>query len=150
MTSYLRLALLFVALNFGWELVQLPLYTVWWSEPWWRTAVALVHCTGGDLVIGTVAFVLALVVSGQAWPQDRSARRRVVVVATVIGVSYTIFSEWLNVEVRQSWAYTESMPRLPFLGTGLTPLLQWLLLPGVAIVSAVAVPVPEHVHRRAK
>jgi hypothetical protein len=150
MTSYLRLALLFVALNFGWELVQLPLYMVWWSEPWWRTAFALVHCTGGDLVIGTSAFVLALGVSRQAWPQDRSARRRVVVVTTVIGVSYTIFSEWLNVEVRQSWAYTESMPRLPFLGTGLTPLLQWLLLPGVAIVSAVAVPVPEQVHRRAK
>jgi hypothetical protein len=150
MTSYLRLALLFVALNFGWELVQLPLYTIWWSEPWWRIAFALVHCTGGDLVIGTVAFVLALVVSGQVSPQDRSARRRVVVVTTVIGVSYTIFSEWLNVEVRQSWAYTESMPRLPFLGTGLTPLLQWLLLPGVAIVSAMAVLVPEQVHRRAK
>ena len=43
-------------------------------------------------------------------------------------MSYTIFSEGLNVEIWQTWAYTDFMLRLPPLGTGLTPLLQWLLL----------------------
>jgi hypothetical protein len=150
---YLRLAVVFVALNLVWELLQLPLYTIWWSEPWPRIAFALFHCTLGDLLIGAVAFTFALVIGGQGSPADRPARIRVVVITTAIGTGYTVFSEWLNVEVRQTWAYTEMMPRLPFLGTGLMPLLQWLLLPGIAItlVMAMTVPsVPEHVHERAK
>jgi hypothetical protein len=30
---YLRLAAIFLALNGAWEFLQLPLYTIWWSEP---------------------------------------------------------------------------------------------------------------------
>lgn len=30
-------------------------------------------------------------------------------------------------------AYTQAMPRLPPFGTGLSPVLQWLLLPGLAL-----------------
>jgi len=50
-----------------------------------------------------------------------------------LGVAYTIFSEWLNVEIRRSWSYTAAMPVLPWLGTGLTPLLQWVIVPGLAL-----------------
>ena len=53
--------------------------------------------------------------------------------AIVPGVAYTIFSEWLNVEIRRSWSYTAAMPVLPFLGTGLAPLLQWLIVPSLAL-----------------
>ena len=45
----------------------------------------------------------------------------------------TLPGEWLNVVVRQTWAYTEMMPQVPVLGTGLSPLLQWLLLPSLAL-----------------
>jgi len=38
--------------------------------------------------------------------------------------------------VRGSWAYTPAMPRVPPLGTGLAPLLQWLLLPTMSLVWA--------------
>jgi hypothetical protein len=50
-----------------------------------------------------------------------------------LGAAYTILSEWLNVEIRRSWSYTATMPVLPFLGTGLTPLLQWLIVPTLAL-----------------
>ena len=50
------------------------------------------------------------------------------------GVAYTIFSEWLNIVVRQSWAYSEAMPVVPLIGVGLSPLLQWLVIPGVAML----------------
>jgi len=53
--------------------------------------------------------------------------------AIILGAGYTIFSEWLNVEIRRTWSYTASMPVVPFLGTGLTPLLQWLIVPGLAL-----------------
>ena len=49
------------------------------------------------------------------------------------GLAYTVFSEWLNVEVRRSWAYSDLMPVLPPLGTGLSPVLQWVVIPSAAL-----------------
>lgn len=40
------------------------------------------------------------------------------------GAGYTIYSEWFNVDVRGSWAYTDLMPVVPVIGTTLAPLLQ--------------------------
>ncbi|MGG5890550.1 DUF2933 domain-containing protein [Falsiroseomonas sp. HC035] len=62
----------------------------------------------------------------------------VTMVATLIGVGYTTFSDWLNVDLRQSWTYTAAMPRLPPWGTGLAPFLQWPLLPPLAMLAAQA------------
>lgn len=39
----------------------------------------------------------------------------------------------LNTVFRRAWAYSELMPTLPWLGTGLAPLLQWLLIPPLAL-----------------
>jgi len=36
--------------------------------------------------------------------------------------------------VRQSWAYSPLMPVLPVTGTGLAPLLQWIVVPSTALV----------------
>jgi len=44
----------------------------------------------------------------------------------------TILSEWLNVEIRRTWSYAAAMPVVPWLGTGLAPLLQWLVVPSLA------------------
>jgi len=57
----------------------------------------------------------------------------VAVLTLVIGFTYTVFSEWLNTEVRGSWAYADIMPVLPVIGTGLTPLLQWIVVPIFAL-----------------
>jgi hypothetical protein len=56
----------------------------------------------------------------------------VMLAATILGLGYTVYSEWLNVNVRETWAYTAWMPRIPPLGTGLSPLLQWIVVPGLA------------------
>ena len=53
--------------------------------------------------------------------------------AIALGAAYAVFSEWLNVEIRRTWSYTAAMPVVPFLSTGLTPLLQWLVVPGLAL-----------------
>jgi hypothetical protein len=49
--------------------------------------------------------------------------------AVALGVGYTVFSEWLNTAVRSGWAYSDLMPVVPILGTGLSPLAQWLVVP---------------------
>ena len=48
------------------------------------------------------------------------------------GLAYTVFSEWLNVAVRKSWTYSGLMPVIPPLDTGLSPVLQWIVLPILA------------------
>lgn len=126
----LRCILLASALgHLAWEMVQLPLYTIWHEGALSEIVFAIVHCTGGDLLIATSTLVAALLVFGRGWPTDRIAYRNVMITAIVLGVGYTIFSEWLNVNVRGAWAYGPWMPRIPPLGTGLTPLLQWIVVP---------------------
>jgi hypothetical protein len=57
----------------------------------------------------------------------------VYVAVLAFGVGYTIYSEWLNVSVRGTWAYSDLMPVVPIIRTGLTPLLQWLVVPTLAL-----------------
>ena len=48
-------------------------------------------------------------------------------------MAYTAWSEWYNVYRAGSWGYTASMPLI--FGIGLSPLLQWLILPPVLVLA---------------
>jgi hypothetical protein len=122
--------LVFFALNALWEALQMPLYTLWQQGSWYEIIFALVHCTIGDLLIGiTVAAGSAAVLFLLTRSPPKLASGAFLGLVLVLGIGYTVFSEWLNVEVRATWTYTDQMPLMPPLGTGLTPLLQWLIVP---------------------
>jgi hypothetical protein len=112
-----RRYLLVIAIgNLVWEAVQLPLYTIWVEGSWSQIGFAWVHCTLGDVLIGAAALLGALMLCRMPkWPMG--ARGRVAAVAMILAVIYTIFSEWLNVEVRHSWA----MDRCAASGTSVCP-----------------------------
>lgn len=119
--------------NLVWEFLHLPLYTIWRTGSLREQAFAAFHCTLGDLLIATSSLILALVIAGDGlWP----ARRVWPVAALTIlfGVSYTIYSEWLNVSVRAAWRYSELMPVIPVgkFQVGVSPLLQWIAVPFAA------------------
>lgn len=132
--SMLRRYLGFVLVaNLVWEMLHLPLYTLWHEGSLAEQAFAVVHCTGGDLLISLSALTATLILVGSSdWPGQRF--NRVVIVASVIGVSYTVYSEWLNTLVRESWAYSELMPVIPVFDfeVGLSPIAQWLIIPPLA------------------
>ena len=111
-----------------WEILQLPLYSIWSTGTSREIMFAVVHCTAGDLMISALSLIAALVLFGrQSWPEERFFP---VALATLFfGIGYTIYSEWSNTVVLKTWAYSELMPRLPVLGTGLSPLIQWLIVP---------------------
>ena len=89
--------------NLAWELAPLPLYTLWQTATPGALGFAVLHCTGGDILIALTSLMLALVLAGNvAWPDCHF--RRVATLTIVFGVSYTVFSEWLNVTVRHTWA----------------------------------------------
>ena len=50
--------------NLAWETLQLPLYTIWETGAPRAQAIAVVHCTGGDLLIALSALMLALLLAG--------------------------------------------------------------------------------------
>lgn len=119
----------------AWEMVQLPLYTVWQNGSPRQIAVAVLHCTSGDVLIAAAALLLALLLVGtSAWPRTGAARTTAV--ALTAGLAYTIYSEYRNTTVSDAWAYSSLMPRLPWLGTGLAPLAQWLIVPSLALAWA--------------
>ena len=115
-----------------WESLHLPLYTIWTTGTLREKAFAVLHCTGGDILIGLSVLSLSLfLVGAREWPAASYARVRILTIG--FGVTYTIFSEWLNIVVRAAWAYSELMPVLPLLQTGLSPLLQWVVVPALAL-----------------
>ena len=119
-----------------WEILQLPLYTLWSTGTLRQQAFAVVHCTLGDAMIAGLSLLLALALFARAtWPHASSSR--VYWASLAIGVGYTIYSEWLNINVRGSWAYSDLMPVVPILGTGLAPLLQWFVVPTLALWVAI-------------
>jgi hypothetical protein len=116
-----------------WEVLHLPLYTIWTSGTLREQAFAAGHCTLGDLVIAACTLTLALLLVGApGWPRDRFWPIATLTVA--FGLAYTVFSEWLNVVVRASWTYSDLMPVVSIAGSkvGLSPLLQWIVVPGAA------------------
>ena len=129
----IRRYLLFIAgANLVWEVAQLPFYTIWREGTPSEIAFAVVHCTGGDILIASSALVASLVlVGGRAWPSEGFWRVGALTVA--LGLSYTIFSEWLNIEIRGSWAYSDLMPLLPLIDAGLAPFSQWIVIPFAAL-----------------
>ncbi len=116
--------------NLAWEAAQMPLYTVWRTGSTRDIAFAVVHCTGGDVLIAGASLAGSLLLLGGDWP--RSHFLRVGGTAIVSGLAYTTYSEHLNT-ARSAWTYSELMPTLPWLGTGLAPLAQWVIVPALAL-----------------
>lgn len=122
-------------LNLAWETAQLPLYTIWKEDTPGRLVFTVLHCTAGDVVLASLVLVGTLLLAGTPeWPRGHAAR--IAVPALVAGLACTIGLEWLNVEVWHNWAYSDLMPTMPPFGTGLSPLIQWLLIPTVALRTA--------------
>lgn len=119
-------------LHFAWEMLQLPLFVVA-AELTAREAI--LHCTratGGDLIITFAAFLGASVsVRTRHWIVRRDPTA--IAVFILSGLSITIAFEYLAIGPLSRWTYAESMPIVPILQIGATPILQWLLLPVILL-----------------
>jgi hypothetical protein len=76
--------------HFLWEAAQLPLYTLWRAGSGHEIVTALIHCTGGDILITTVTLAVAAGLARQLrW---RALGWRMIFTAIALGVAYTILS----------------------------------------------------------
>ena len=124
--EYLLWYLLFSFLVFAtWEWVQTPFFVDVTRDintiVWYR-----IHCTFGDiLILSSSMLAVGILTKRAAWFLQPDTRQLVLV--TLIGVGYTLFSEYRNVHLAGNWGYSEYMPTL--FGIGLVPVIQWLVLP---------------------
>ncbi len=128
----LNVAIFSFLLNFVWEMWQIPFFAATSSDPHWEGVVACTQATFGDAVISLVAFgCVAALARSRLWILD--SRPSQVVGFVAVGVVITIILEALATGPLERWSYTSSMPTLPVLGTGLLPLLQWIVLPPLTL-----------------
>ncbi len=119
-------------LNFTWEVLQTPFFDDRGEEfttiLWYR-----IHCTLGDILITLGCFwLVSIIFRSRAW--FLSLTRNKILLFIGLGVIYTVFSEIRNVRIIQSWGYSELMPVMPFIGVGLVPVLQWIVVPLLLIL----------------
>lgn len=117
-------------LNAVWEFAHSPLYTDHGNGLAYIVRTRL-HCTVGDVLILIGSFwVTSILLRARRWPANRPIAGGILF--TLSGWTYTIWSEWFNIGIKGAWSYTTSMPTI--LGIGLTPALQWLILPPAVVV----------------
>lgn len=121
--------------NLVWETAQLPLYTIWQHGSLREKVIAVAHCTAGDILIAIAAGAFGIIVA-RLWDWPAQAFGRAALLTIGFGLVYTAFSEWLNTTVRDSWSYSDLMLLIPGLDLGLSPALQWLVIPSFALWAA--------------
>lgn len=119
-------------LNFVWETQQMPFFQI---APELSCLDVIRNCTLatiGDVGISITAFwTVGAVSKSRLWfLQPRLWQIGGFILA---GVVITVIFEALATGSLNIWKYTAFMPKVPFLGTGLLPLLQWVLLPPIII-----------------
>lgn len=118
------------ALNLAWEIAQLPLYAFPPGTSASFIAFGVAHCTLGDATLALVSYGAAAAVTRRAvWPLEWPGLGMPIVL--IVGVGWTIWAEWNAVYITRAWTYGARMPMIG--GIGLSPLLQWIVLPLVVL-----------------
>lgn len=123
-----------VLLNFPWEFLQAPLFEGMAEAPHWRAVQRCAIATLGDGAIMLVAFwSVAAVGRTRQWLLRPTLLQILGFVG--VGLVITILVERLATAGLwpMSWSYAEVMPVVPLLGAGLSPLLQWTVLPPLVV-----------------
>lgn len=115
-------------LHFVWEMLQIPFYDDMMTA---EHKVAVLFCakaTLGDALIAVLCYLaVAMLTRDAQWILGNLVWPFLLYIA--LGILVTVFLEYLATEVLDRWQYGLNMPRIPVLGTGVLPLMQWMILP---------------------
>lgn len=119
-------------LHYPWEFLQVPFYESMPEMGHWEAIIFCTRATLGDVLISLGAFwAVALIFRDRNW--IRFLCGSAIIIFITVGVAVTVVLEWHAAIVTERWQYDENMPVLPLLGTGISPLLQWIVLPVLTI-----------------
>jgi hypothetical protein len=114
-----------------WEVAHAPLYSLWVELGAEAGIKAALHCTLGDAVIAFICALAGLLVAILT-PRLRTFGRTSSLII-IFGMLTTVGIELISTQWLGRWAYRDVMPVDPFLGIGLSPLAQWLVVPVISL-----------------
>jgi hypothetical protein len=119
-------------LSFLWEMQQMPFYQVVPNSTCLDIVRECTLATVGDAALTLTAFwTVAALSNSRQWFRRPKGWQMGIFIA--VGVVITIIFEALATGPLNRWQYADSMPTLPFTGTGLVPLMMWLVMPPVTL-----------------
>ncbi len=119
-------------LHFIWEFIQAPTYTGMVEMNHWDGIKLCTSATFGDVGFALTAYwITSLSSRSRWWFVNPTAWQMLLYIA--VGIGLTIGFEFYYTTISLRWTYSELMPRVPPLGTGLSPLLQWLVIPPLVL-----------------
>ena len=119
-------------LNFFWEIQQMQFFQISSEFSCLDMIQNCTLATVGDVGISLTAFwVVAVLSKSRQWFRRFHWWQLSSFIS--VGVAITAIFEVPATGVLNLWEYADIMPVLPFFGTGLLPLLQWLLIPPIII-----------------
>lgn len=131
-TPEFNIAVFSFLLHFVWEFVQAPTYSGMVEMNHWDGIKLCMSATFGDVGFALMAFILtSLAARSRHWYARPAAWQYLVYLG--VGLGLTVGFEHYYTQVSLRWTYSDLMPLIPPLGTGLSPVLQWLIVPLLVI-----------------
>lgn len=112
-------------LNFAWEVIQIPLYKGA-SFNIEHIAFCALATIADAIMVLLIYFGFALIYKNPLWVENLTLPR--ILILMLVGGLGAVAAEIRHVSSR-SWAYDTSMPIIPVVDVGLSPVLQLMLLP---------------------
>lgn len=117
-------------LHFVWEFIQAPTYAGMIELNHWDGIKLCTSATFGDVGFALTAYWLTSVMArSRHWIFDTSASHWQLLLFLAVGLGLTIGFEYYYTNISLRWTYSDLMPLVPPFGTGLSPLLQWIVVP---------------------
>jgi uncharacterized protein YacL len=114
--------------NFVWEMQQMPFFIFSEQLSLAEINFACLQASIGDAFMLVIMFwILSVLLKSRLWIFHLTSYRTGLFL--LIGIVITIVLEYLATGPLERWIYSDLMPTLPILGTGILPLLQWLTIP---------------------
>ena len=112
-------------LNFAWETIQMPLFKAMKNDI--QSTVFCALATVADVIMVLLLyFGFAVMHKDPIWIQDLKGQR--ILALILFGGVGAIFAELRHLKAG-TWSYSQSMPIMPFVKVGLSPVLQFMVLP---------------------
>ncbi len=119
-------------LHLVWEFVQAPTYAGMVDMNHWDGIKVCMSATFGDVGFALTAFIVTSIATrSRYWLMGPKLWH--VMLYLAVGIALTVSFEYYYTRISLRWTYSELMPLVPPFGTGLSPLLQWIIVPLLAL-----------------
>lgn len=130
--NWLTLGLSLFALHLAWEMGQAGLFTDFRDTPWWRHAPRCSLAALGDVTLSGLAWTCTALLFGWRWAFEGRVTSAALVWIAVGEVATIALERWALAAGR--WTYAPHMPTI--FGVGLSPLVQWVIVPALTLALA--------------